>query len=120
MRIKTIIKDEELKIEDQCKIDRKKYIPRKLENSESRLDFIKRLHYQIFKRRKDWNEFQVNRRETLKKHNEFNDIKIGYEILERFYEIYDSEISREKAKPLWNDWLKRISQYEHIIELQNS
>ena len=119
IRIKTIIKDEELKIEDQCKIDRKKYIPKKLENDESRLDFVKRLHYQIFKRRKDWNEFQIKRWETLKLHDEFYDVKIGYEILEKFYEIYDKEISRVKAKVLWNNWLKRISGHEQIIELQN-
>ncbi len=54
MRIKTLVKDEELGIEERCKIDRKKYIPRKLENGETRLDFVTRLRYQLFERRKDW------------------------------------------------------------------
>lgn len=120
IRIKTLVKDEELKIEDQCKIDKKKYIPRKLENDESRLDFIKRLRYQIFKRRKDWNKYQNKRWEVLKLHSEFYDIKIGYEMLEKFYGIYDSKISRDKARKMWNNWFKRLSQHENIIELQNS
>lgn len=120
MRIKTIIKKEELEIEEQSKIDRKKYIPAKFENTETRLDFITRLRYQLFKRRKDWNEFQITRWEVLKRHEEFYDIKISYEILEKFYDIYDSDITSDAAKILFQDWFKKISQYENIIELQNS
>jgi len=120
MRIKTLIKSEELEKEEQCKIDRKKYIPRKLENGESRLDFITRLRYQLFERRKDWSEYQIQRWEVLKIHTEFYEIQVSYEIIEKFYEIYDSHISREEAKPLWNEWFQRISQYESIRELQNA
>jgi len=87
MRIKTLTKDEELKKEEQCKIDRKKYIPKKLENSETKLDFITRLRYQLFERRKDWCEYQVRRWEVLKQHSEFDEIQVAYELLEKFYEI---------------------------------
>jgi len=120
IRIKTIIKDEELQKEDKCKIDRVKYIPKKLENNETRLDFITRLRYQLFKRRKDWNACQIRRWEILKIHHEFDEIRIGYEMLERFYFIYDSGITRKEAMPLWMAWLKRISRYESIKELQNT
>lgn len=120
MRMKTLMKDEELKKEEQCKIDRKKYIPKKLENSETRLDFITRLRYQLFERRKDWGEYQVKRWETLKQHTEFDEIRVAYELLEKFYEIYDSKVSGEQARILWHDWFQRISRYESIKELQNA
>lgn len=120
MRLKTLIKDEELQKEEQCKIDRKKYIPKKLQNGESRLEFITRLRYQLFERRKDWGEYQIKRWEVLKIHPEFDQIRVSYELLEKFYEIYDSKISREKARLLWIDWFQRISQYEYIKELQNA
>jgi len=119
-RIKTHIKDEELKKEEQCKIDRKKYIPKKLENRETRLDFITRLRYQLFERRKDWNEHQILRWNTLCKYTEFDELRISYELLEQFYELYDSPLSREQAEPLWREWLRRISKQEHIKELQNT
>jgi transposase len=91
-RIKTLIKDEELEKEEQCKIDRKKYIPRKFENSETRLEFITRLRYQLFERRKDWGDYQIKRWEVLKIHPELDEIRVSYELLEKFYEIYDAKI----------------------------
>jgi transposase len=56
----------------------------------------------------------------LHRHDEFSEIRVGYEILERFYEIYDLEISRAEAKPLWEQWFKRIGAHESIKELQNA
>lgn len=120
MRIKTNIKSEELEKEEQCKIDRIKYIPRKLENNETRLDFITRLRYQLFERRKDWNEHQIRRWEVLIQQGEFIEIQISYELLEKFYEMYDSKIPKEEAKILWNNWFQRVSQHESIQELQNT
>ena len=120
MRSKTLIKDEELQKEEQCKIARMRYIPRKLENSETRLDFITRLRYQLFERRKDWGEYQIKRWEVLKIHSEFDEIRISYELLEKFYEIYDSKVSWEQARSLWQDWFQRISKHEAIKELQNA
>lgn len=120
LRIKTLIKEGELTQEDLCKIDRRRYIPKKYENSETRLDFISRLHYQLFKRRKDWNPHQIDRWSVLVKHSEFDDIRVSYEMLEIFYAIYDEKISREEAKVLWNSWFVKISKYESILELQNT
>ena len=120
MRAKTRIKDEELEKEDECKKGRKKYSPKKLQNSETRLEFITRLRYQLFERRKDWSEFQQKRWEVLLRHEEFYEIRIAYESLEQFYVIYDSDITQEVARPLWNDWFRAISHYESIKELQNS
>lgn len=120
MRAKTRIKDEELEKEDECKKERKKYIPKKLQNSETRLEFITRLRYQLFERRKDWSEFQQKRWEVLLQHEEFYEIKVAYELLEQFYVIYDSNITQETARPLWNDWFRAISRYESIKELQNA
>jgi transposase len=120
MRAKTRIKDEELELEDVCKKERRKYIPKKLQNSETKLEFITRLRYQLFERRKDWSEFQQKRWEVLLKHEEFYEIMVAYELLEQFYTIYDSPITQEIARPLWNDWFRKISRYESIKELQNS
>lgn len=120
MRAKTRIKDEELEKEDECKIERKKYIPKKLQNNETRLEFITRLRYQLFERRKDWSEFQQKRWEVLLRYEEFHEIRVAYELLEQFYVIYDSNISQEEARLLWNDWFRAISCYESIKELQNS
>jgi transposase len=120
IRIKSRIKEEELEEEDACKKERKSYHPRRLENFETKLDFISRLHYQIFKRRKDWNSYQIRRWEVLCKHEEYSEIMSAYQMLEHFYEIYDQKISKDTAKPLWNEWFRRISQYENIRELQNT
>lgn len=120
MRAKTRIKDEELELEDVCKKERRKYIPKKIQNSETRLEFITRLRYQLFERRKDWSEFQQRRWEVLLKHEEFYEIKVAYELLEQFYVIYDSHITQEAARLLWNDWFRAISHYESIKELQNA
>ncbi len=120
MRIKTQIKDEELQKEDQCKIDRVKYIAKKLSNHETRLDCITRIRYQLFKRRKDWNTCQKKRWETIRQYREFDEICISYEMVEIFYSIYDTQMTPETAKPLWIHWLTHISQYGYIRELQNT
>jgi transposase len=120
IRIKTDIKAEELSREDECRRERKPYHPKRLENSETRLDLVSRLHYQLFKRRQDWNVYQVRRWEVLMKHEQFFELRSAYKLLEVFYEIYDQKITREEARPLWNIWFQRISQYETIQELQNT
>jgi len=120
MREKTRIKEEELSIEEQCKIERKRYIPKRYTNDETRLTFITKLRYQLFERRKDWSDYQKARWNILQQHTEYDEIRVSYEVLENFYEIYGSEISREQAKPLWEEWFKQVSKYDSIKELQNS
>lgn len=120
MRIKTLIKDGELAREDQCKIERKRHVPGRLGNDETRLDSITRLRYQLFKRRTDWNECQHERWEVLKKHGEFADIVAAYGVLEEFYSTYDSEGTREEVRILWEKWFRKISGYESVKELQNA
>jgi transposase len=120
MRIKTMIKEEELSKEELCRIERRRYVPKKLGNGETRLEFVSKLRYQLFKRRKDWNGNQEKRWVELPKHPEFAELSVTYEVVAEFYRIYDSDVPRVSAKPLWDEWFRKISRFENIRELQNA
>lgn len=120
MRIKTAIKEEELSEEERCGIERRKYVPRKLGNGETRLELVSRIRYQLFKRRKDWSTNQELRWKELQKRPEFADIDAAYGIVEEFYRIYDSDATRASAKSLWEEWFRKISRFSNIRELQNA
>ena len=123
IRTKTKIKDEENNKEDQFKLDWMKYYPAKFPNWETRVDFITRLRYQLYKRRKDWNECQKLRYAVIENstNEDLLQIKIWYEIVERFYEIYDDkkktpEEAKKKFKELINT---KIANNSSIIEIKN-
>lgn len=120
IRVKTQIIKEDLDLMEQSKIDRKKYYPKKyLLNSrisETKKELITRLRYQLFKRKKDWNETQNDRWKIIEKLSEFQDIIYSYEIISDLFDIFD-----QKDKALsFSQWFSKISRLEHIIEIQNS
>ena len=119
-RIKTGIKEDELSKEEACRIERKWYVPKRLGNGETRLEFVSRLRYQLFERRKDWGEGQKARWTILERREEFAELAAVYGIVDEFYRIYDSEVSRAEAKPLWEEWFRKTSRFENIRELQNA
>jgi hypothetical protein len=120
MRIKTKIIKEELDLETQAKIEKRKYKPKKYKLSEkyfeTKKELITRLRYQLFKRKKDWNENQLNRWNIIKKLEDFEEIIFSYEIISDLFNIFDEE----KNALTFNQWFTKISTRENIIEMQNS
>lgn len=119
-KIKTNITKELLDLETQAKIDRVQFIPKKYNInstlSETKKELITRIRYQLFKRRKDWNNTQLERWEVLKKIDDFQDIVCFYDLLSDLYAIFDKD---ENALS-FQDWLSKVSRFNHIIELQNT
>ena len=119
-RLKTWIIKEELDLETQAKIDKRKYYPKKYclnhEYSETKRELITRVRYQLFKRQKDWNDTQKQRWEVIKKLEDFNELVFSYEIISDLFDIYDEE----KNALTFQEWFTKISKREDIIEIQNS
>ena len=121
IRIKTKIIKEDLDLETQAKIDKIKYGSRKyFINSklyETKKELITRLRYQLFKRKKDWNETQNNRWEVIKKIDIFQEIIKSYEIISDLFDIFDNNNDSLNS---FQKWFSKISKLENIIEMQNS
>lgn len=119
-RIKTKIIKEELDLETNTKIERTKYIPKKYfihsNLSETKKELITRLRYQLFQRKKDWNETQNNRWEVIKKLEDFQEIIYSYEIISDLFDIFDKADNALS----FQEWFSKISKLENIIEMQNS
>jgi hypothetical protein len=77
---------------------------------------ITRLRYQLFKRKKDWNDTQIDRWEVVKKLEDFQDIIYSYEIISDIFDIFD----QEKNALSFSQWFTKVSKIENIIEMQNS
>ncbi|MDP2395615.1 MAG: hypothetical protein Q8M44_01590 [bacterium] len=77
---------------------------------------ITRLRYQLFKRKKDWNDTQKDRWNIIQKLNEFQDIIYSYEIISNLFGIFD----QEENVLSFSQWFTKISKLENIIEIQNS
>ncbi len=120
IRIKTGIIKEELDLETQAKIDKRKYSPKKYKlnetYSETKKELITRLRYQLFKRKKDWNYTQKDRWEVIKKLEDFEEIVFSYEIISDLFNIFDEE----KNALTFQKWFTKISTREEIVEMQNS
>lgn len=120
IRIKTKIVKEQLDLEIQAKIERERYEPKKYtlnyRYSETKKELITKLRYQLFKRKKDWNQTQIDRWKVIKKLEEFQEIISSYEIISNLFDIFDK---KEQALS-FQEWLSKISKLEYIIEMQNS
>ena len=123
IRIKTEITKEELDWETQAKIKRIKYNPKKytLDNIgtghyETKRELVTRLRYQLFKRKKDWNQNQINRWKIIKNIKEFSEIIYSYEIIWDLFDIFD----KKKNALSFKQWFHKISKIESIVEMQNS
>jgi len=120
IRVKTQVIKEELDLETQCRIDRVTYVSKKYNLnsrvSETKRELITRLRYQLFKRKIDWSETQINRWSIIKWLEEFQDIIYSYEIVSDLFDMYD-----QKDDALsFQQWFSKISKFENIIEMQNS
>ena len=120
IRIKTWITKEELDLETQAKIEKRKYYPKKYRlnetHSETKKELITRLRYQLFKRQKDWSKNQKNRWDVIKKVEDFEEIIFSYGIVSDLFKIFDEE----KNSITFQEWFTKISKRENIIEMQNS
>ena len=120
IRTKTKIIKEELDLETQSKIDKTRYVAKKFiihsKLSETKKELITRLRYQLFQRKKDWNETQNNRWEGVKTLEDFQEIIYSYEIISDLFDIFD-KADNALSFP---QWFTKISKLENIVEMQNS
>jgi hypothetical protein len=84
--------------------------------SETKKELITRLRYQLFQRKKDWNETQNNRWEVVKTLEDFQEIIYSYEIISDLFDIFD-KADNALSFP---QWFTKISKLENIVEMQNS
>lgn len=117
---KTIIKKEHLEEQDRAKVERRPVKHQKFANTETKLELISRWRYQLLKRRKDWNLNQYLRWDCMKLVPWFEEITAMYEQIEKIFEIYDSDITVDKAKEEFTKWFVSISRLDFITELQNA
>ena len=120
IRIKTLIKKEELTLQDIAKKEGKEYNPKRYANWETRIEFTTRLRYQLFKRKKDWNYNQIQRWEILCSNSEYDDIKYWYDIISSLFIIYDETGSVKESKDAFYKWFEKVSRYHMITEMQNA
>ncbi|PID87421.1 hypothetical protein CSB07_01280 [Candidatus Gracilibacteria bacterium] len=120
IRLKTGIIKEELDLETKSKIERIKYSPKeyKLNNnlSETKKELITRVRYQLFKRKKDWNDNQKDRWKIIKKLKNLEELVFSYEVVSDLFDIFDEK----KGALSFQQWFSKISKRENIIEMQNS
>jgi hypothetical protein len=78
---------------------------------------VTRLRYQLFQRKKDWNETQNNRWEVITKLEDFQEIVKSYEIISDLFDIFDTG---KDVLYSFHQWFSKISKLENITEMQNS
>jgi len=117
---KTDIKKDYLEELENAKIERRSPIHQRFSNEETLLEIISRWRHQLLQRRKDWNINQHLRWDCFELIPYLQDIAVMYTKIEKIFEIYDNNYTREQAKNEFNKWFKDISKLEHIVELQNT
>lgn len=102
---------------------RKKYTPKRLENGETKPEFLSRCNYLLYKKSHQWTERQRNRAMLLFKH--YPEIERAYEYILEFREWYDPAINNgnfmNKEKQLWN-WIYNVEtcKIDEILNFRNS
>lgn len=98
---------------------RKKYVPKRLENGETKPEFLSRCNYLLYKKSHQWTEKQRKRSALLFSH--YPEIEEAYEYILEFRNWYDPAINSSsfmyKEKQLWT-WIYDVESCK-IDELLN-
>jgi transposase len=101
----------------------KKYIPKRLENSETKPEMLSRCNYLLYKKANQWTEKQRKRAKLLFSH--YPDIEKAYEYILEFRDWYDPMINKTnfmyKENQLWN-WIYTVEtcNIEELLNFRNS
>jgi transposase len=102
---------------------RKKYIPERLENGETKPEFLSRCNYLLYKKSHQWTEKQRKRATLLFKH--YPEIAKAYEHILEFRNWYDPAINSSsfmyKEKQLWT-WIYDVEncKIEEVLNFRNT
>jgi len=102
---------------------RKKYIPQRLENGETRPEFLSRCRYLLYKKSHQWTEKQHNRATLLFKL--YPEMEKAYEYILEFRNWYDPSINNGsfmyKETQLWN-WIYNVEtcKIDEILNFRNT
>jgi len=102
---------------------RKKYTPKRLENGETRPEFLSRCNYLLYKKSHQWTERQRKRAELLFKH--YPEIERAYEYILAFRNWYDPAINKSnfmnKENQLWN-WIYDVEtcKIDELLNFRNT
>lgn len=102
---------------------RKKYIPKRLENGETKPEFLSRCNYLLYKKSHQWTERQRNRAKLLFTH--YPEIENAYEYISEFRNWYDPAINKStfmnKEKQLWT-WIYDVEtcKIDELLNFRNT
>ena len=102
---------------------RKKYVPQRLENGETKPEFLARCNYLLYKKSHQWTEKQRKRAALLFKH--YPEIEKAYEYILEFRNWYDPAINSSsfmyKEKQLWT-WIYEVEncKIEEVLNFRNT
>lgn len=102
---------------------RKKYIPKRLENGETKPEFLSRCNYLLYKKSHQWTEKQSKRAQLLFKH--YPEIERAYEYILAFRNWYDPAINNSsfmnKEKQLWT-WIYDVEtcKIDEVLNFKNT
>jgi transposase len=101
----------------------KKYIPARLENGETRPEFLSRCNYLLYKEPHQWTERQRNRAKLLFKH--YPEIERAYGYIIEFRNWYNPEVQNShfmyQEKLLWT-WIYKVEtcQIDELLNFKNT
>lgn len=102
---------------------RKKNIPKRLENGETKPEFLSRCNYLLYKKSHQWTERQRNRAKLLFTH--YPEIEKAYEYILEFRNWYDPAINKSnfmnKEKQLWT-WIYDVEtcKIDELLNFRNT
>jgi len=102
---------------------KKRYTPKRLENGETRPEFLSRCNYLLYKKSHQWTERQSNRAKLLFKH--YPEIEKAYEYILEFRNWYDPAINNcnfmYKEKQLWT-WIYDVEtcKIDELLNFRNT
>lgn len=102
---------------------RKKYIPQRLENGETKPELLSRCNYLLYKKAHQWTERQRKRANLLFRH--YPELKRAYEYILEFRDWYEPTINKTnfmyKEKQLWN-WIYEVEtcKIEELLNFRNT
>jgi len=98
--------DEENELISNCKIERRKYSPRRYSNEDSKKQLLARSRYLLFKPQSKWTKSQKIRAEILFK--EFPELEKAYQLSMYFRNIFEISKTREEGKERLSKWYQKI------------
>lgn len=99
--------NEENELVNLHKREKRKYVPKRYTNGDTRKELLTRSKYLLFKPHNKWTESQRERAEIL--FREYPELKKAYDLSMYFRGIMERKIGRDEAKQEFKKWYQKVS-----------